>query len=67
MYLGALPRQEMLEEEEVLFFFFKFIYFERECVCVCEQGRGRDCRRERIPSRLCTLSTEPETGLEPMT
>ena len=23
-------------------------------------------QRERIPSRLCTVSTEPDAGLEPM-
>ena len=32
--------------------FFKFIYFERE--------------RERIPSRLCTVSTEADAELDPM-
>ena len=33
-------------------------------VCVCEQGRGRERGRHRIPSRLCTVSTEPDMGLE---
>ena len=32
----------------------------------CEQGRGRERRRERIPSRLCTVSMEPDAGLELM-
>ena len=53
--------------EKFLFFlfFFKFIlfiYFER----VRERentGEGRTEREERIPSRLCTVSTEPNTGL----
>ena len=37
-----------------------FIYlFLREC----EQGRGRERKRERISSRLCTVSTEPDVGL----
>ena len=36
-----------------------FIYFEREH----EQGRGRE--QERIPSRLHTISAEPDVGLEP--
>ena len=31
-----------------------------------EQGRGkkRERGRERIPSRLCTVITEPDVGLE---
>ena len=39
------------------------MYFERE-----REGtsRGRaERRRDRIPSRLCTISTEPDAGLEP--
>ena len=27
------------------------------------QGRGRERRRERIPSRLHTVSAEPDAGL----
>ena len=38
-----------------------FIYFERER----EWVRGRERGRERIPSRLHTVSTEPDAGLEP--
>ena len=32
-----------------------------------EQGRGRkrERERERIPSRLCTISTETDMGFEP--
>ena len=32
-----------------------------------EQGRGRETEREgeRIPSRLCAVSTEPNAGLDP--
>ena len=30
-----------------------------------EQRRGRDRGRERIPSRLHTVSTEPDAGLNP--
>ena len=37
-----------------------FVYFEREH----EQGRGSEKGRERIPSRLCAASTEPDIGLE---
>ena len=28
-------------------------------------GAMREEERERIPSRLCTASTEPDVGLEP--
>ena len=30
-----------------------------------EQGRGRMRGRERMPSRLHTVSTEPDVGLSP--
>ena len=47
-------------------FSFKFIYLflrererDRESTC-----RGGTERRDRIPSRLCTISTEPDAGLE---
>ena len=53
-------------------YFFKFIYFERERTCAYaptsekgaeEEGeRGRD----RIPSRLHIVITEPDVGLELM-
>ena len=29
-----------------------------------KQNEGRRERRERIPSRLCAMSTEPDAGLE---
>ena len=32
----------------------------------CKQGRGKERGRERIPSRICTVSTEPDVGLKPM-
>ena len=44
---------------EVSFFLGLFMYFERE-----KAGKGQ--RRERIPGRLRTVSTEPDTGLELM-
>ena len=42
----------------ILSFFFKkkFIYFERE-----EWGGGE---KERVPSRLHTISTEPDVGID---
>ena len=46
-------------------FIFKFIL--RERACTHKQGRGRERGRERIASRLCTVSTEPNAGLEPRT
>ena len=48
----------------------KFILFilkenESESERECEQGKGRERGRERIPSRLHTVSVEPNMGLEP--
>ena len=40
------------------FLLFMFIYFERE-----RERRGRERGRERIPSKLCTVSREPDMGL----
>ena len=39
---------------------------ERENVCVRRGGAEREGERERIPSRLHTVRTEPDTGLEPI-
>ena len=36
---------------------------ERERESAHEQGRDRERRRERIPSRLLAVSTEPDKGL----
>ena len=30
-----------------------------------ERRRGRERGRQRIPGRFCTVSPEPDTGLEP--
>ena len=51
-----------------IFYFLKYflsllIYFERERER--EQGRGRERGIERIPSRLRTISMEPDVGLKP--
>ena len=43
-------------------FFFKFIHFERNRES--KQGEGRERGRERIPSKFCTVSTEPNAELE---
>ena len=43
------------------FNFLKFILRETEC----KQGRGRERRRQRIPSRLRAVSVEPDQGLGP--
>ena len=43
-----------------IYLFSKFIYFEREQVG--EEQRERE--RERISSRHCSVSAEPNTGLE---
>ena len=45
----------------LFFLMFIYLFWERE---KCEQGRGRQRGRERIPSRLLTVSAEPNTGLE---
>ena len=39
-----------------------FVYLEH--TRAREQARGRERGRERIPSRLCTVSTESDMGLE---
>ena len=44
-------------------YFFKFIYLclrDRES----EQGKGKERGRDRIPSKLRTVSTEPDAELE---
>ena len=47
-----------------------FIYFERETDRQTdnahERGRGRENRREKIPSRLDAVSTEPDGGFSLM-
>ena len=40
------------------------MYFERERERESKWGRGREKGRERIPSRLHTVSTEPNVGLQ---
>ena len=71
---GACPRSEAGTEGGqdskvsvllVLFFFFQvylFIMFLRES----RQKRDRERGRERIPSRLCAVRAEPNTGLDLM-
>ena len=40
---------------------------EREFTCLqAGRGRGREGERERIPSRLHAVSTEPDVGLKPL-
>ena len=49
----------------ILFFFLMFIYLffrERKSMCM-NRGRAEGGTR-RNPSRLCTVSTEPDAGLE---
>ena len=44
----------------------KFIYFESDRDST-SGGRGqRERERDRILSRLCTASTDPDVGLDPM-
>ena len=52
----------------VLFFFFYkslFILREGERVCVCMSRGGAERGRQRIQSRLHTISAKPDVGLEP--
>ena len=39
---------------------------EKERETECKWGKGKERGRQRIPSRLCTISTEPDAGLERM-
>ena len=41
-----------------------FIYSERGRESSNRRGAERERERERIPSRLCAASTEPDVGLE---
>ena len=50
-----------------IFFFLMFTLRERGSIHVHEAQRGRERRRERIPSRLWSINGEPDTGLDPMT
>ena len=43
-----------------------FIYFERGRARSHEQGRDRKRGRDRIPSRLHTVSAKPDMGLKLM-
>ena len=51
------------------FFFLSLVYlfWRRESVRArtCQQGRGRERGRQRIPSRLQAVSAEPDTGPSP--
>ena len=50
----------------MLFLFEVYLSILRERDCVCEHTRGGGAGREgreRIPSRLCAVSTEPQVGL----
>ena len=44
------------------FFLSLLIYFESDSTS--RGGTERESERERIPSRLCTVSTGPDAGLE---
>ena len=37
----------------------------RAWVRACEWGKGRGRASERIPSRFCAVSAEPDAGLDP--
>ena len=61
------PSERLSESKNFKFSFFsflflKFIYYLRERGR--EQGMSRETGRQRSPSRLCTVSTEPDVGLD---
>ena len=51
-------------QEGWFLFVFKCLFILRESACVSRGGAERG--RESIPSRLGTVSTEPDVGLGPM-
>ena len=49
-----------LERKSIYLFMFKVYLF-----ILRKRGRRAERTRERIPSRFCAVSTEPNTGLHP--
>ena len=64
LLLRSLASAWLSQCTELGFFSFLFLslFILRESERECRGGT----ERERIPSRLCTVSTEPHMGLEPM-
>ena len=68
---GVWISKDTEEQKELIIYihniciYFKFVYLERKRGCAGEQEKGRERRRERIPSRLHAVSTEPNVGLDP--
>ena len=49
----------------IFFFFFNFVYFETEGENMhAREEETRERKRERIPTRLCAVSAEPNVGLD---
>ena len=46
-------------------YFFKSIYFESAWVHICTSREGTEREGERNAGRICTVSTEPNVGLDP--
>ena len=63
--LNLVFPKENIKNFFLRFFFSVYLFTLRERAH--EQERSRKRRRERIPSRLCTVSTEPDVGLNHMT
>ena len=51
-----------MHEVFLFFIYLSLFIFERETEN--EQGRGRESGRERIPSRFCTVSMEPDVRVK---
>ena len=64
MCIGLLASLAGLNHSWFLFVFNVYLFRERGHEQ--EVGRERGRERERIPGRFCTVSTEPNAGLEPM-
>ena len=63
--LHVAPSKALDLISNIIYVYFNF-YFERESASVSQGGaeRERERGRQKIPSRLHTVSTEPKVGLE---
>ena len=64
VYVLAFKSLEEDDKEEITFELLKICLF-RLRQSECEQGRDSERGRERIPCKLCAVSTELDAGLDP--
>ena len=62
--VNAESNDAQRKAKSIFFFVFNVYLFFREREH--KQGRGRERGRQRIQSRLCTVSAKPSMGLQPM-